>query len=203
MPTRTVAVQTLEPTNRPVVIGLEVGCAAVDLIRVVIDPRACDVVLAFPDGALYSRGSAVRPVRRCLPGELSRPDRHLDEPPARGGCSAADAVDCTSSNRRPATAHQLSSAAPATTRPSDTERRHVLAVHRHWQPCKSGRGPLAPGSQSPAATMAFTSRQRRRHRSKVHEVDTRPDDCLQMSPTTKMVAASADLSAPWYQRHPA
>ena len=104
MPIGTMAVSALEATDGPVVVGLEVGGAAVRFAGVLVHPRAGDVVLAFAQGGLVK---APLP-QRDQDGVLIRP--WYPDRIAVDGDSDARRVPCrlgrpasVTSNSRPST----------------------------------------------------------------------------------------------------
>ena len=134
MPCGAMAMQALETADRPVVVGLEVGGAAVRFAGVFLHPRAGDVVLAIAQrrfikaeawsstSTVFSAGRGIQTASpstgRCcarrVPCRLGRPLRHVQ----------LEAIDefvyRIAQFRRPLDHPTL-------------ERRGVLAVHAKWQ----------------------------------------------------------------------
>ena len=84
MPRGTVAMQALEAADRPAVIGLEVGGAAVCGARVFLYPGASDVVLAIAQRRLVKAAVAQRDEHAVLVGARYPHRITVDRPGLRG-----------------------------------------------------------------------------------------------------------------------
>ena len=197
MPLGAVAVQALEAADRPVVVGLEIGRAAVDFARMLLHPGAGDVVLAVAQRRLVEatvpqrdQNSGSRRGGECRPGRR------------RSGRSCAERVPCCAWGARPV--------------PSPTEghrpvlRPNSATARRPGRPsgtrtaacaCRSpprAAGPAAPGGRSRRGRTGPRPRSRssagRRHavRQRVPQQIAGLVIARAMSPAARSAAMSAD-----------
>ncbi len=136
MPIGAVTMQALEAADGPVVVGLEIGRAAVHFARVLLHPGAGDVVLALAQRRLVQATVPQCGQNAVLLG-ARYPDRiAVTRPLLRG----ARALPLGSPGRRHLqlkAIDQFLDRIAQLGRPLDhptRERRRVLAVHRHRQP---------------------------------------------------------------------